>query len=58
MTNTIKVQLIKSLIGTCKKHRLTVHALGLNRVHSIVRVEDTSAIRGMIKKVFYLVKII
>lgn len=58
LNTTINIQLIKSLIGTRKKHRLTVHALGLSRTNSIVTLEDTPAIRGMINKVFYLVKVI
>jgi large subunit ribosomal protein L30 len=53
---TIKVTLIKSLIGTKREHRACVRGLGLRRLHHSVRLVDTPAIRGMINKVSYLVK--
>lgn len=52
----IKVTLIKSVIGTKESHRACVRGLGLRRLNQTVEVEDTSAVRGMINKVFYLVK--
>ena len=54
---TIKVTLIRSLIGTMQSHRATVRGLGLRRINSTVDVIDTPATRGMINKVSYLVKI-
>jgi large subunit ribosomal protein L30 len=53
---TLKVTLVKSIIGTKESHRATVRGLGLRRMHHTVEVEDTPAVRGMINKVFYLVK--
>lgn len=58
MTNTVKVQLIKSLIGTRDTHRATVHGLGLRRVNSVSELQDTPSVRGMINKVSYLVKVV
>jgi large subunit ribosomal protein L30 len=55
---TVKVQLIKSLIGTRETHRATVRGLGLRRLNSVSVLEDTPAVRGMINKVSYLVKVI
>lgn len=55
---TIKVKLVKSLIGTKGVHRLCVRGLGLRRINHTVEVLDTPANRGMINKVSYLVKII
>lgn len=52
----IKVTLIKSLIGTKQAHRATARGLGLRRINSTVEVEDTSAVRGMINNIYYLVK--
>ncbi len=52
----IRVTLIKSLIGTKQPHRATVRGLGLRRINHTVELEDTPAVRGMIAKVFYLVK--
>jgi large subunit ribosomal protein L30 len=53
---TLKVTQIKSVIGTKESHRACVRGLGLRRMHQTVEVEDTPAVRGMINKVFYLVK--
>ncbi|MEN3112893.1 50S ribosomal protein L30 [Uliginosibacterium paludis] len=52
----IRVTLVKSLIGTKQPHRATVRGLGLRRINHTVELEDTPAVRGMISKVFYLVK--
>ncbi|MEW5903782.1 MAG: 50S ribosomal protein L30 [Pseudomonadota bacterium] len=52
----LKVTLVKSIIGTKQSHRATVRGLGLRRLNHTVEVEDTPAVRGMINKVFYLVK--
>lgn len=54
--NKIRVTLVKSLIGTKQPHRATVRGLGLRRINHTVELEDTPAVRGMINKVFYLVK--
>jgi len=53
---TIKVTLVKSVIGTKQDHRATVRGLGLRRLNSSAMLEDTPAVRGMINKVAYLVK--
>lgn len=53
---TIKVTLVKSIIGTKQDHRATVRGLGLRKLNSTAVVEDTPAVRGMIQKVAYLVK--
>lgn len=53
---TIKVTLVKSIIGTKQDHRATVRGLGLRKINSSAMLEDTPAVRGMIRKVAYLVK--
>jgi large subunit ribosomal protein L30 len=53
---TLKVTQVKSVIGTKESHRACVRGLGLRRMHHTVEVEDTPAVRGMINKVYYLVK--
>jgi large subunit ribosomal protein L30 len=58
MANTIKVQLVKGLIGTKETHRATVRGLGLRKINSVSELEDTPAVRGMINKVSYLVKVV
>jgi large subunit ribosomal protein L30 len=53
---TLKVTLKKSLIGTKADHRATVRGLGLRRLNHTVQLEDTPAVRGMVKKVAYLLQ--
>ena len=55
---TLKVQLVKSPIGTKESHRGTVRGLGLRKLNSVRELEDTPAVRGMINKVSYLVKVL
>jgi large subunit ribosomal protein L30 len=52
----LRVTLVKSVIGTKESHRACVRGLGLRRLNHTVMVEDTPAVRGMINKVYYLVK--
>jgi len=54
---TLRVTLVRSTNGTIGKHRETVRGLGLRRMHHTVELEDTPAIRGMIRKVDYLVRV-
>ena len=56
-STTVKVTLIKSVIGRLESHRATVKGLGLRRMHHTVELQDTPAIRGMINKVNYLLKV-
>ena len=58
MANTLKVKLVKGLIGTRADHRATVRGLGLRRVNSVSELQDTPSVRGMINKVSYLVKVV
>jgi large subunit ribosomal protein L30 len=53
---TVKVTLVKSIIGTRPTHRATVRGLGLRRMNSSVELQDTPQVRGMINKIYYLVK--
>jgi large subunit ribosomal protein L30 len=53
---TVKVTLIRSLIGTRPEHRASVRGLGLRRIRHTVELADTPAVRGMINKVAYLVR--
>lgn len=54
---TVKVTQIKSSIGRLPKHRATMTGLGLRRINHTVELEDTPAVRGMINKVYYMVKV-
>ena len=55
---TLKVQLVRSPIGTRADHRATVRGLGLRRLNSVRELQDTPAVRGMINKVDYLVRVL
>ena len=54
---TIKVTQIASSIGKPKDQRATLVGLGLNKMHKVSELEDTPAVRGMIKKVQHLVRV-
>jgi len=53
----IKVILKRSPINRQKKHRLTLRALGLNKIGRSRILPDNQAIRGMINKVAYLIEV-
>ena len=53
----IKVTLVKSVASCRAEHRATVRGLGLRRLRHTVEVEDTPAVRGMINRVSYLVRL-
>ena len=55
---TLKVQLVRSSIGTQQSHRSTVRGLGLRKLNSVSDLEDTPAVRGMINKISYLVRVL
>ena len=56
-TNTVKVTQVKSPIGRPADQRETLKGLGLNKMNRTRELEDTSAMRGMIKKVAHLVRV-
>eukprot|EP01037_Dinobryon_pediforme_P044054 gene44054-55531_t len=57
MANTIKVQLVKGLIGTRQDHRATVRGLGLRRVNSVSALQDTPSVRGPLHQAPYLLQV-
>jgi large subunit ribosomal protein L30 len=57
-TPTLKLQLVRSPIGCKESHRATVRGLGLRKLNSVSELQDTPAVRGMINKISYLVKVI
>jgi large subunit ribosomal protein L30 len=54
----IRIQLVRSLIGSNDRQRATVRGLGLRKVRQIVEREDTPAVRGMVTSVPHLVRIV
>lgn len=57
MEKQLKITQMRSVIACLPVHRRTVRALGLHRVGDAVVKKDTPAIRGMVKRVDYLVKV-
>jgi len=55
--STIKVTQTKSTIGRNEGHKACVRGLGLRRIGHTVEVEDTPAVRGMVNKVYYMVRV-
>jgi large subunit ribosomal protein L30 len=55
--NKIKVKLVKGLAGCKQAHRDTVRGLGLKKLNQVSELTDTPAVRGMINRVNYLVRI-
>ena len=53
----LKVTLKKSVIGSTQKQRATVKGLGLRRINHSTTLNNTPAIRGMIKKVMHLIDV-
>jgi large subunit ribosomal protein L30 len=54
---TVKVTLVRGLRGTIAKHRACVRGLGLRFTNDTRVLEDTPAVRGMINRVNYLVRV-
>ena len=54
---TLKITQVKSRIGYKKKAKATLDAMGLKKMNQTVELPDNPAIRGMIKKIEYLIKV-
>lgn len=52
---TLKVKMVKSLIGRPEKQKRIIRGLGLRRINQVVEREDTPAVRGMIQAIRHLV---
>jgi large subunit ribosomal protein L30 len=57
-TKKIRIEYYRSQNSTPAGHRAVVKGLGFTRLNQIVEREDTVSIRGMVKKIPYLVRII
>ena len=54
---TVKVTQIGSPIRRTADQRATLIGLGLNKMHRTRELEDTPAVRGMIRKISHMVKV-
>ena len=57
MADKLKVTLVKSTIGSIPKHKKTVEALGLTKMHKTVELPNNAATMGMVQQVRHLVKV-
>lgn len=57
MADKLKITLVKSPIGAIPKHRTTVKALGLTKLHKTVEMPNNDAVKGMIAQVSHMVKV-
>ena len=57
MALKLKVTLVRSGINRPQLQKETIRGLGLTRMHKAVTLNDTPAIRGMIRKVSHLVTV-
>jgi len=53
----IKLTLVRSLNGRIPKHRATIRALGLKKMHQAVVKDDNAMIRGMVNAVSFMLKV-
>ncbi len=53
----LRITLVRSPLGFSYKHKATVRALGLRRIHHTVEQVDTPQLRGMLAKVARLVQV-
>ena len=56
-TQTVRVRLVKGLRGVQSRHRLSVKALGLNKLNDVRELKDSPQVRGLINTVYYLVAV-
>jgi large subunit ribosomal protein L30 len=53
----LKITYVRSAIHCPKAHKLVIEALGLRKLNHSVEQPDNPAIRGMVRKVDYLVRV-
>ena len=54
---TIRERLYTSMTSCQWKHRLSVKALGLNKLNDVRELKDSPQVRGLVDKISYLVRI-
>jgi large subunit ribosomal protein L30 len=54
----IKIQYYRSAIGFNIHQKLVVKGLGFKKLNAVRELQDTPAIRGMVKKVPHLLRIV
>ncbi len=57
MALKLRVKQVRSGINRPHKHKLVLKGLGLTRMNKVVILNDTPAIRGMIRKIPHLIHV-
>jgi large subunit ribosomal protein L30 len=57
-TKKLRIQYYRSAIATPVKHKRVVKGLGFTHLNQIVEREDSPSIRGMVKTIPHLVRIV
>ncbi len=57
MASRLKITLVKSPIGRNQSQRKTLIGMGLRKLQQTVELEDTPAIRGMVEKVKFMLRV-
>jgi len=57
LPKTLRVTLVKSIIGLSPKQEGTVRALGLRHIRQVVEHEDSPTVRGMINAVTFCLEV-
>ena len=57
MAGKLKITLVKSPIGKSSAQRKVLTGLGLRKIRQTVEREDTPAIRGMVEKLKFMLRV-
>jgi large subunit ribosomal protein L30 len=57
MAGTLKITLVKSMIGRPEKHRRVLRGMGLTKMNRTVELKNTASTRGMVNAVSHLVSV-
>ncbi|MBN1582599.1 MAG: 50S ribosomal protein L30 [Anaerolineae bacterium] len=55
--NKLRVEYVKSIIGSSQRQRRTLQALGLKRLGDVIEVENTPTMWGMLNKLSHLIQV-
>lgn len=57
MANTVKITLVKSLVGRTQKQIATAHSLGLRKIRATTVQPNNEQTQGKIKKISHLIEV-
>jgi large subunit ribosomal protein L30 len=55
---TLRIEYYRSKIATPEKHKKVVKGLGFTRLNQVIEREDTPSVRGMVRAIPHLVRIL